>query len=121
MSSCSASANRKGRLDDVIARAAVYAEAGADCLFVPGLTDVAALASLVTATSLPVNVMAWPGAPTVAEFEAAGVRRVSLGTAVTQSAYTVAQRAATEVLTKGTYQELEGALDFDALNGFFAR
>src|SRR5205814_4800839 len=78
----------EGRLDDVITRAAVYAEAGADCLFVPGLIDLDALALLVKATSLPVNVMAWPGAPTVAEFEAAGVRRVSLGTAVTQSAYT---------------------------------
>jgi len=111
----------EGRLDDVIARAAVYAEAGADCLFVPGLIDLDALASLVKATSLPVNVMAWPGAPTVAEFEAAGVRRVSLGTAVTQAAYTLAQRAAIEVLTKGTYDELRDALDFGTLNGFFAR
>lgn len=111
----------EGRMDDVIARAAVYAEAGADCLFVPGLIDLDALALLVKATTLPVNVMAWPGAPTVAEFEAAGVRRVSLGTAVTQSAYTLAQRAATEALTKGTYDELGGALDFGTLNGFFAR
>jgi len=110
----------QGRLDDVIARAAEYAEAGADSLFVPGLIDLEALASLVKATSLPVNVMAWPGAPTVAEFEAAGVRRVSLGTAVTQAAYTVAQRAATEVLTKGTYDELAGTLDFGTLNNFFA-
>jgi 2-methylisocitrate lyase-like PEP mutase family enzyme len=112
----------KGRLDDVIARTAVYVEAGADCLFVPGLIDLEALASLVKAISpLPVNVMAWPGAPTVAEFEAVGVRRVSLGTAVTQSAYTLARRAAVEVLTKGTYDELRGALDFGTLNGFFAR
>jgi 2-methylisocitrate lyase-like PEP mutase family enzyme len=111
----------EGRLDDVIARAAGYAEAGADCLFVPGLIDLDALAALVKATSLPVNVMAWPGAPTVAEFAAAGVRRVSLGTAIAQSAYTLAQRAATEVLTKGTYHELGGALDFGTLNGLFAR
>ncbi|ONI84881.1 3-methyl-2-oxobutanoate hydroxymethyltransferase [Saccharothrix sp. ALI-22-I] len=111
----------EGRLDDVIARAAVYAEAGADVLFVPGLIDLDALATLAKATSLPVNVMAWPGAPTVSEFEAAGVRRVSLGTAVTQSAYTLAQRVAAEALTKGTYDELAGALDFGTLNGFFAR
>lgn len=111
----------EGRLDDVLARAAVYAEAGADSLFVPGLIDLDVLASLVKAVPLPVNVMAWPGAPTVAEFEAVGVRRVSLGTAVTQSAYTLAQRAATEALTKGTYGELGGALDFGALNGLFTR
>ncbi|MGL5823327.1 MAG: isocitrate lyase/PEP mutase family protein [Nocardioides sp.] len=111
----------EGRLDDVIGRAALYAEAGADCLFVPGLVDLSALTALVSATSLPVSVMAGPGAPTVAEFEAVGVRRVSLGTTTTQSAYTVTQRAATEALTKGTYHELEGALDFGALNGLFAR
>ena len=111
----------EGRLDDVIARAAAYAEAGADSLFVPGLIDLDVLAKLVKATSLPVNVMAWPGAPTVAEFEAVGVRRVSLGTGVAQAAYAVAQRAATEALTKGTYDELSEGVDYGTLNGYFAR
>ncbi|TDD32962.1 isocitrate lyase/phosphoenolpyruvate mutase family protein [Actinomadura sp. KC06] len=110
-----------GRLDDVIARTGVYAEAGADCLFVPGLIDLDALGRLVKASPLPVNVMAWPGAPTVAEFEAAGVRRVSLGTALSQAAYTVAQRAAAELLGKGTYTELEGALDFGSINSAVTR
>ncbi|WP_285729509.1 isocitrate lyase/phosphoenolpyruvate mutase family protein [Nocardiopsis sp. ATB16-24] len=111
----------EGRLDDVIARASTYAEAGADCLFVPGLVDLDTLASLVKATSLPINVMAGPGAPTVAEFEAVGVSRVSLGTAVAQSAYALAQRAAVEALTKGAYDELAETLDFGTLNGYFAR
>jgi 2-methylisocitrate lyase-like PEP mutase family enzyme len=111
----------EGRLDDVLARAAAYAEAGADCLFVPGLVDLDVLKQLVDASPLPVNVMAGPGAPTVAEFEAVGVRRVSLGTAIAQAAYSVAQRAAEEVLNKGTYTELAGALDFFAVNGTFAR
>lgn len=111
----------EGRLDDVLARAAVYAEAGADVLFVPGLVDLDVLKALVAASPLPVNVMAGPGAPTVAEFEAVGVRRVSLGTAVTQAAYSVAHRAAEEALTKGTYTELDGALDFGTVNGVFSR
>ena len=105
----------------MINRAAVYAEAGADSLFVPGLLDLDTLASLVQAVSLPVNAMAGPGAPPVAELQAAGVRRVSLGTAVTQAAYALADRAAAEVLTKGTYEELSGGLDYGVLNGFFAR
>ncbi|WP_211715818.1 isocitrate lyase/phosphoenolpyruvate mutase family protein [Nocardiopsis sp. MG754419] len=109
-----------GRLDDVVARASAYAEAGADSLFVPGLVDLDVLTSLVASTPLPVNVMAGPGAPTVAEFEAAGVRRVSLGTAVAQSAYALAERAAVEVLSKGTYGELDQALDFGTLNGYFS-
>ncbi|MFI5527552.1 isocitrate lyase/phosphoenolpyruvate mutase family protein [Kitasatospora sp. NPDC051853] len=110
-----------GRLDDVLARAAAYAEAGADGLFVPGLLDLAVIAELVKGQPLPVNVMAGPGAPTVAEFEAAGVRRVSVGTAVAQAAYTLAQRAAEELVTRGTYQELAGALDFGTVNGAFSR
>jgi 2-methylisocitrate lyase-like PEP mutase family enzyme len=111
----------EGRLDDVVARAGAYAEAGADSLFVPGLVDLDVLAVLVKAISLPVNVMAWPGAPTVAEFEAVGVRRVSLGTGVAQAAYAAARRAAVEALTRGTYDELAGSVDYDTLNGFFAR
>ncbi|WP_250285155.1 isocitrate lyase/PEP mutase family protein [Frankia sp. CiP1_Cm_nod2] len=108
-----------GRLADVLARAAAYAEAGADSLFVPGLLDLDVVATLVTASPLPVNVMAGPGAPSIAEFEAVGVRRVSVGTAISQAAYSVAQRAATELLVKGTYTELEGALDFGGINGLF--
>ncbi|WP_446685247.1 isocitrate lyase/PEP mutase family protein [Kitasatospora albolonga] len=110
-----------GRADDVLARAAVYAEAGADGLFVPGLLDLAVIAELVEGQPLPVNVMAGPGAPTVAEFEAAGVRRVSVGTAVAQAAYTLAQRAAEELVTHGSYNELAGALDFGTVNGAFSR
>ncbi|GAA1163236.1 2-methylisocitrate lyase-like PEP mutase family enzyme [Kitasatospora gansuensis] len=111
----------EGRAADVLARAAVYAEAGADSLFVPGLLDLAVIAELVQGQPLPVNVMAGPGAPTVAEFEAAGVRRVSVGTAVAQAAYTLAQRAAAELVGKGTYDELAGALDFGAVNSSFTR
>ena len=111
----------EGRLDDVLARAAVYAEAGADCLFVPGLVDLDVLRTLVEASPLPVNAMAGPGAPTVAEFEAVGVRRVSLGTAVAQAAYSVAHRVTEEALGKGTYAELDGALDYGTVNGVFRR
>ncbi|MFE1442262.1 isocitrate lyase/phosphoenolpyruvate mutase family protein [Streptomyces sp. NPDC058739] len=111
----------EGRAADVLARAAVYAEAGADSLFVPGLLDLAVIAELVEGQPLPVNVMAGPGAPTVAEFEAAGVRRVSLGTAVAQAAYSLARRAAAELVDHGTYDALDGALDFGAVNSSFTR
>jgi len=111
----------EGRLADVLVRASAYAEAGADSLFVPGLVDLDVVTSLVQASPLPINMMAGPGAPTIAEFESAGVRRVSVGTAISQAAYSLAQRAATELLTKGTYSELEGALDFGSINGVFSR
>ncbi|MBW4718030.1 isocitrate lyase/PEP mutase family protein [Saccharothrix obliqua] len=111
----------EGRLQDVLARAVAYAEAGADSLFVPGLVDLDVLKEVVAGSPLPVNVMAGPGAPTVAEFAGVGVRRVSLGTAVAQAAYSVARRAAAEVLAEGSYTELAGALDFGAVNSVFTR
>lgn len=107
--------------DDVLARCRAYAEAGADGLFVPGLLDLEVITELARASPLPVNVMAGPGAPAVAELAAAGARRVSVGTAITQAAYTLAKRAATELLTTGSYAALEGVLDFGTINGLFAR
>jgi 2-methylisocitrate lyase-like PEP mutase family enzyme len=109
----------EGRLDDVLARAAAYAEAGADSLFVPGLLDLGILAALTGKVSLPVNVMAGPGAPDVAALRAAGVRRVSLGQAITQAAYTLARKAAAEVLDAGTYGSIAGADSFGDINQAF--
>ncbi|MCD2198165.1 isocitrate lyase/phosphoenolpyruvate mutase family protein [Actinomycetospora endophytica] len=110
-----------GRLEDVLARAAAYTEAGADSLFVPGLLDLDVLTTLTGKASLPVNVMVGPGAPDVATLRATGVRRISLGQAVSQAAYSLARRAAAEALTSGTYDSLAGADDFGAINGAFAR
>ena len=83
-----------------------------DSLFVSCLIDLDALATLVKAVPLPGNAMAWPGAPTIAEFEAVGVRRASLGAALSQAAYPVARRATAELLATGTYT----ALDFGTIN-----
>lgn len=107
------------RLDDVLARSSAYAAAGADILFVPGLTGLQTITELAKASPLPINVMAGPGAPLVAELDSAGVRRVSVGTAITQAAYTLAHRAATELLTTGTYAELDTAIDFATINNLF--
>lgn len=109
----------EGRLDDVLARASIYAEAGADSLFVPGLLDLATLAELTSKVRLPVNVMAGPGAPDVAALRAAGVRRVSLGQAVAQAAYTLARKAAAEALSSGTFDTIAGADSFGDINEAF--
>ncbi len=109
-----------GRLDDVLGRAAAYADAGADSLFVPGLLDLDTLSELTSKVSLPVNVMAGPGAPDVNALRAAGVRRVSVGQVISQAAYSLARRAAVEVLTAGTYDQLAGADDFGSINGAFS-
>ena len=103
------------RLAETIARAGVYAEAGADGIFVPGVTDPEVLRTLVAEIPLPVNVLAGPGAPAVDELAAVGVRRVSVGTGLAEVAYAAADRAARELLATGTYRALEGGLDYGDL------
>ena len=103
------------RVDAVLERAAAYAAAGADSLLVPGLTDLAAIAKLA-AGPLPVGVMVWAGAPTVAELASAGAVRISLGSAIAQAAYAVAARAAAELLSDGTYNTSADGIPYDEIN-----
>jgi 2-methylisocitrate lyase-like PEP mutase family enzyme len=105
----------EGRVAAVLERAAVYAAAGADSLFVPGLVDLSAIAELA-AGPLPIAVLAGPGAPTVAEFAAAGVVRISLGSSIAGAAYAVAARAVTELHSTGTYDAIDGGIPYAELN-----
>jgi 2-methylisocitrate lyase-like PEP mutase family enzyme len=66
-------------IEEAIARARAYAEAGASGFFVPGLVDLDQLARICSASPLPVNFMAFPGAPEAAAVAAAGVARISHG------------------------------------------
>jgi 2-methylisocitrate lyase-like PEP mutase family enzyme len=111
----------QARLDDVLRRGAEYAEAGADCLFVPGLADVAVLESLVARSPLPISASTGPGRPTVAQLRAAGVRRVSVGPALTQAAYTVTRQLAGELLRVGQLTTESPSLDYARLNSLFSR
>jgi 2-methylisocitrate lyase-like PEP mutase family enzyme len=104
-------------LEEVIARGHAYAEAGADCIFVPGLTDLPTLATLVARSPLPINVMAGPGAPRVEELAGVGVKRISVGTALAQRAYGCVRTAASELLSTGTYESLTASLGYGELNG----
>jgi len=79
------------------------------------VTDLDLLRTLVAEIPLPVNVLTGPHAPTVDEFAAVGVRRVSVGTGLAQVAYAAADRAARELLATGTYRALDGGLDYGDL------
>ena len=104
-----------GRLDETKRRAEAYAAAGASCLFVPGLLDLEALEKLAASSPIPIGVLARPGGPAVAELAAAGVRRISLGPALSEAVYGLARRAAAVVLEAGTYESLGGAIGFPEL------
>ncbi len=89
-------------LDDTIARLVAYRDAGADCAYAPGLTTVEQIRAVVDAVGLPVNVLARPGGPSVAEIGEAGGRRVSTGGALASTAYGALMVGARELLEAGT-------------------
>ncbi|HEU5449918.1 MAG TPA: isocitrate lyase/phosphoenolpyruvate mutase family protein [Acidimicrobiia bacterium] len=95
----------RGRDDlaDTIARLQAYQEAGADVLYAPGLTKLEDIRSVVASVDRPVNVLALPGGPTVAELAEAGVRRISVGGAFAYAAYGALIEAARELADEGTY------------------
>lgn len=104
------------RLDDTLSRAAAYLAAGADGVFVPGVTDPDTVRALVDGIDGPVNILVGPGAPPVAELATLGVARLSLGSSTAAAAYSLAHRAATDLFGPGTYESLTGNLDYGALN-----
>jgi 2-methylisocitrate lyase-like PEP mutase family enzyme len=90
-------------LDDTIRRLQRFQEAGADVLYAPGLTDLREIRALVRSVDRPVNVLALPGGPTVAELAEAGVKRISVGGAFSYAALGALASAAEEFLAHGTY------------------
>ncbi|MFJ6998523.1 isocitrate lyase/phosphoenolpyruvate mutase family protein [Streptomyces albidoflavus] len=108
------------RLTETLTRAHRYVAAGADGIFVPGVTDPATISVLAAEIPVPLNVMAGPGAPSVAELGRLGVARVSLGSGVAQAAYGVAGRAARELLAGGTYDALAEAVPYPEMQGLLA-
>ncbi|MBV2156479.1 isocitrate lyase/phosphoenolpyruvate mutase family protein [Kitasatospora sp. SUK 42] len=115
------SGNPATRLAETLERARTYVDAGADGIFVPGLADTAAIRELAAALTVPLNVMAGPGMPLVAELGALGVARVSLGSGVAQSAYAAVRRAALDLHGAGRYDSVREGIDYPDLNGLFTR
>jgi len=99
-------------LDDTIKRLQAFEKAGADVLFSPGLPDLAAVKKVCGALKKPFNFMVGIRGKSfsVAELEAAGVRRISLATSLYRAAMANMVMAATEVREQGTFGYLERAV-----------
>jgi 2-methylisocitrate lyase-like PEP mutase family enzyme len=107
-------------IEETLARAAMYSQAGADGLFVPGVTDPAAIREIAARAGVPVNVLVVAGLPSVAELAAFGVARISAGSGIAQTAAGIARRAATEFLEDGRYDTiLERDADYGTMNALF--
>jgi 2-methylisocitrate lyase-like PEP mutase family enzyme len=101
-------------LDDTIRRLQAFEKAGADVLYAPGLNDIEMIRTVCKSVSKPVNVvMGLKGRSfSVAELAAAGVRRISVGSALCRAAYGALFRAAREMKEHGTFTFANDAVPF---------
>lgn len=108
-------------LAETIRRLTAFAEAGADCLFAPGLRAHDDIAAVVRAVApKPVNLLVGSGFITVAQAAELGVRRISVGGALARAALAPFLDAAREIADGGTFSRLDAAIPFATINGAFA-
>jgi len=108
-------------LAETIRRLTAYAEAGADCLYAPGIRTKAEIAAVIQAVApKPVNVLVGSDFATVTELAQAGVRRISVGGALARAAWTGFLQAAKEIGEHGTFTTLARAVPFADINQSFA-
>ena len=107
-------------LTETIRRLTAYADAGAECLYAPGLRVIADMKAVVEAVApKPVNVLVGGDFATVADLRALGVRRISVGGALARTAWTGFLQAAREIAEHGTFSGLARAVPFADINRLF--
>ncbi|MGH9255007.1 MAG: isocitrate lyase/PEP mutase family protein [Vicinamibacterales bacterium] len=107
-------------LAETIRRLTAYVEAGADCVYAPGIRSRDDIAAVVTAVApAPVNVLVGAGFATVAELADLGVRRISVGGALARAAYTGFLQAGKEIAQQGRFTRLGEAVPGVEMNRFF--
>jgi 2-methylisocitrate lyase-like PEP mutase family enzyme len=101
---------------EALRRLIAFRDAGADCVFAPGLKDAATIERLVKAVQCPLNILAVAGTPSAPELEKMGVARVSLGSGPMRATLSLLHKMAQELTTTGTYSALDGIIPHNAVN-----
>jgi 2-methylisocitrate lyase-like PEP mutase family enzyme len=101
---------------EALRRLLAFRDAGADCVFAPGLKDAETIGRLAKAVECPLNILAGPGTPSITELEKLGVARVSVGSGPMRAALGLLRRLAEELKTSGTYTAMEGAVPYAEVN-----
>lgn len=101
---------------EAVRRLVAFREAGADCVFAPGLKDAEMIGRLVKAVACPVNILAVSGTPPIAELQRLGVARVTVGSGFMRATMGLLKRAAEELKTAGTYGVLADAMPYPDVN-----
>jgi 2-methylisocitrate lyase-like PEP mutase family enzyme len=113
---------RRPDLGETIRRLTAYAEAGADCVYAPGLRTRDDIAMVVAAVApVPVNVLVGSDFITVTELADLGVRRISVGGALARAAWGGFLEAAREIAERGTFTRLARGVPFAEIDGSFPR
>ena len=109
-------------LDDTVRRLQAFAKAGADVLYAPGLRDLATIRQVVAAVSKPINVVMSAADPdiTTQQLADAGVKRISVGGALSRLAYAAVRDAALAIRDQGSYQWVREAMPAKDLKGIFS-
>jgi 2-methylisocitrate lyase-like PEP mutase family enzyme len=106
-----------GWFDEALRRLTAYRDAGADCLFLPGVRDANLIARMTRAVGAPLNVLTGPGMPCARDLENVGVARLSLGSGPMRAAMGLMRKVARELLETGTYNAmLDGAVPYQEMN-----
>jgi len=110
------------RFERSVERLCAYRDAGADCLFVPGVRDRETIAKLVRALNAPLNILASAGLPPISELESLGVARVSVGSGPMRATLGLVDRIAGELHDHGTYNSMvDGAIPYADVNRLLAK
>jgi 2-methylisocitrate lyase-like PEP mutase family enzyme len=111
----------ESRYDATLKRVIAYRDAGADCVFVPGLSERELIGRLVKDVQCPVNILVGPGSPSVNELEELGVARITVGSALMRATLGKVKKAVEELKNSGTYDELEGGIPYAEVNNLLSR
>ncbi|MGB2899959.1 MAG: isocitrate lyase/phosphoenolpyruvate mutase family protein [Candidatus Acidiferrum sp.] len=110
------------RFDRTVERLRAYRQAGADCLFAPGVQDRETIAKLARALGAPLNILLSPECPSLSELEKLGVARASAGSSAMRATLGLLRRIGKELMEAGTYSCLQdGAVPFAEVNQILAR
>lgn len=106
-----------GWFDEALRRLTAYRDAGANCLFLPGVRDANIIAHMARAVGAPLNILAGPGMPGARDLENVGVARLSLGSGPMRAAMGLVRKVARELLETGTCDAmLDGAVPYQEMN-----
>ncbi len=111
-----AGGNPDADYSEALRRLVAFRDAGADCVFAPGLKDAETIGRLARAVECPLNILAGVGTPSIPELAKLGVARVSVGSGPIRATLGLLRRIAEEIKTSGTYNAMEGAIHYAEVN-----